>query len=126
MAIPCSVVHASDLYLLRYLSFFDEIFQDLHVTTACCLYCRIFFRISRRFHFVEKKSKTVEVSSISSSFTRLFFITRATVREAVFQHLEITFKCGLINRLFIPLAMFHFSRPLEQLEFVRSSNLPQK
>ena len=30
------------------------------------------------------------------------------------------------NRLFIPLAMFHFSRPLEKLEFVRCSNLPAK
>ena len=73
---------------------------------------------SRRFHFGEKKSKTVEVSSISSLFTRLFFIIRAIIREAVLQHLEITFTCGLINRPFIPLALFHFSRPLEQLEFV--------
>ena len=30
------------------------------------LYCRFFFRLSRRFHFVEKKSKTVEVSFNSS------------------------------------------------------------
>ena len=29
----------------------------------CRLYCRFLFRLSRRFHFVEKKSKTVEVSS---------------------------------------------------------------
>ena len=54
----------STLYLIRYLSFFDEIFQDVQVTTACCLHCRFFFRLSRRFHFVEKKSKTVEVSSM--------------------------------------------------------------
>ena len=31
-----------------------------------------------------------------------------------------------INRLFIPLAMFHFSRPLEKLEFVRCSNFLAK
>ena len=44
------------------------------------------------------------------------------LEKQYFQHLEITFKCCLINRPFIPLAMFHFSRPLEKLEFVRSSN----
>ena len=115
----------STLQLIRYLSFFDEIFQDVQVTTACCLHCRFSFRLSRRFHFVEKKSKTVEVSSCSSSSTRLFFITRATIREAVLEHLEITFLCCHSNRPFIPLALFHFSRPLEQLEFVRSSNFQQ-
>ena len=86
----------------------------------------LLFRLSRRFHFVEKKSKTVEVSSCSSLSTRLFFITRATIREAVLQHLEITFICCHSNRPFIPLALFHFSRPLEQLEFVRSSNFLAK
>ena len=65
---------------------------------AACLSCRFFFRLSRRFHFVEKKSKTVEVSFNSSLFTRLFFITRAIIREAVLQHLEITFTCCHINR----------------------------
>ena len=39
----CSVSHAVDLQIIRYLSFFDEIFQDVQVTTACCLYCRFFF-----------------------------------------------------------------------------------
>ena len=115
-----------ELHYIRYLSFFNEIFQDLHVTTACCLYCRIFFRISRRFHFVEKKSKTVEVSSNSSLLHDSFFIIRAIVREAVLQHLEITFICCRINRHLIPLALFHFSRPLEKLEFVRCSNFLAK
>ena len=54
-----------------------------------------------------------------------FFITRATIREAVLQHLEITYTCCHSNRLFIPLALFHFSRPLEQLEFVRSATPEQ-
>ena len=62
LAIPCSICRTGDLSSIRYLSFFNEIFQDLHVTTACCLSCRFHFRLSRRFHFVEKKSKTVEVS----------------------------------------------------------------
>ena len=49
LAIPCSVEHALMLYPIRYLSFFDDIFQDLHVTTACCLSSHFFFRLSRRF-----------------------------------------------------------------------------
>ena len=32
--------------------------------------------------------------------------------------------CGRINRLFIPPTLFLLSRPLEQLEFIRSSNFP--
>ena len=87
---------------------------------------RFCLRLSRRFHFVEKKSNTVEVSFISSLNAQLFYITRATIREAIFQHLEITFTCRLVNRPFIPLALFHFSRPLEELEFVRSSKLARK
>ena len=38
----------------------------------------------------------------SSLFTRLFFITRATIREAVLQHLEITFKCCRSQSSFHP------------------------
>ena len=86
-----AIFTSSDIFLSS-----NEIFQDVHVTTACCLYCRFFFRLSRRFHFVEKKSNTVEVSSYSSLFTRLFFITRAIIREAVLQHLEITFTAALL------------------------------
>ena len=83
LAVPCSDCHTGKLCRIRYLSFFNEIFHDVCATLSCCLMCRFFFRISRRFHFVDKKSKTVEVSSESSSFTRLCFITRAIVREAV-------------------------------------------
>ena len=83
LAMPRSSCHEEDLYCISYVSFFDEIFHDLYVTTACCLSCHFFFRLSRRFHFGEKKPKTVEVSFNSSMFTRLFFIIRAIVREAV-------------------------------------------
>ena len=31
MAKPCSTVHAVTLYHIRYLSFFNEIFQDVYV-----------------------------------------------------------------------------------------------
>ena len=50
------------------ISFFlqQDISRCLSDHFACCLYCRFFFRLSRRFHFAEKKSKTVEVSSSSS------------------------------------------------------------
>ena len=60
-AVHCSGCHTADLYSIRHLSFFNAIFHDVCVTLSCCLYCRFFLRLSRRFQFVEKKPKTVRV-----------------------------------------------------------------
>ena len=47
---------------------------------------------------------------------------RTLICDAILYHFQITLYCGVNNRPIIPLALFLLSRPLEQLEFIRSSN----
>ena len=57
-----------------------------------------------------------------STCTRLH-IDRTLICNAILHHFQITLFCGRINRPIIPLTIFLLSRPLEQLEFIRESNL---
>ena len=50
-------------------------------------------------------------------------IDRTLICNAILYHFQITLYCGRINRPYIPLTLFLLSRPLEQLEFIRLSNL---
>ena len=57
-----------------------------------------------------------------SIFTRVL-IDRKLIYNAILDHFQIALFYGRINRIFIPLTLFLLSRPLEQLEFIRPSNL---
>ena len=57
-----------------------------------------------------------------STCTRIL-IDRTLICHAILYHFQITLTCGHINRPIIPLTLFLLSRPLEQLEFIRFSNL---
>jgi hypothetical protein len=50
-------------------------------------------------------------------------IDRTLLCNAILDHFQITLYCGPINRPYIPVTLFLLSRPLEQLEFIRVSNL---
>merc|ERR1712070_278649 len=58
-----------------------------------------------------------------STFTR-YLIDRTLLCNTILYHFQITLFCGRINRPYTPLTLFLFSRPLEQLEFIRLSNSP--
>jgi len=60
--------------------------------------------------------------TVSGSFCTRPLIDRTLICNAILYYFQITFKCGPINRLIIPPTLFLLSRPLEQLEFIRSSN----
>ena len=49
-------------------------------------------------------------------------IDRTLICNAILYHFQITLFCGHLNRKFIPLTFFLLSSPLEQLEFIRTSN----
>ena len=49
-------------------------------------------------------------------------IDRTLLCNAILYHFQVTLTCGRINRLIIPFTLFLLSYPLEQLEFIRSSN----
>jgi hypothetical protein len=48
---------------------------------------------------------------------------RTLICNAILYHSQITLVCGRSNRPSIPRTLFLLSRPLEQLEFIRLSNL---
>ena len=60
---------------------------------------------------------TISGSKLTRSVTE-----RTLICDAILYHFQITFLCGHINRHIIPLTLFLLSYPLEQLEFIRSSN----
>ena len=83
-----STFTSSDIFLSS-----NEIFQDVHVTTPAACHCR-FFSVSREgFTLSKRNRRQSRCPLIAASSHDLFFITRATIREAVLQHLEITFIC---------------------------------
>jgi len=59
---------------------------------------------------------------IGSKCTRIR-TDRTLICNAILYHFQITLSCGHTKRLFIPLTLFLLSRPLEQLEFIRVSNV---
>ena len=65
----------------------------------------------------------LEMTVFGSTCTRIL-IDRTLICNAILYHFQITLICGRINRPIIPLTLFLLSRPLEQLEFIRLSNLP--
>ena len=60
--------------------------------------------------------------TVFGSLCTQILIDRTLICNAILYHFQITLFCGHINRPFIPLTFFLLSRPLEQLEFIRSSN----
>ena len=62
--------------------------------------------------------------TVSGSICTRHRIDRTLICNAILYHFQITFLCGHINRHIIPLTLFLLSYPLEQLEFIRVSNLP--
>ena len=61
--------------------------------------------------------------TVFGSFYTRPLTDRTLLCHAILYHFQITLFCGRKNRPFIPLTLFLFSRPLEQLEFIRLSNL---
>jgi len=51
-------------------------------------------------------------------------IHKTLICNTILKHFKITLFCGYSHRRYTPLTLFLFSRPLEQLEFIRSSNSP--
>ena len=88
----CSVLHAVT-FTIRYLSFFNKIFQDVHSDhSACCLSCRILFPSFAKVSLCRKEIEDSRGVLYKQQLVHdLFFITRATIRETVLQHLEITY-----------------------------------
>ena len=62
--------------------------------------------------------------TVSGSICTRILIDRTLICNAILYHFQITLFCGRFNRPSIQLTLFLLSRPLEQLEFIRSSNLP--
>ena len=60
---------------------------------------------------------------LGSTCTRKL-IDRTLICHAILYHFQIALFCGLNNRPSIPLTLFLLSRPLEQLEFIRTSSAP--
>ena len=61
------------------------------------------------------------MTTFGSICTRIC-IHRTLICNAILKHFKITILCGYSHRHYTPIALLLFSRPLEQLEFIRSSN----
>ena len=61
--------------------------------------------------------------TVSGSICTRPRIDRTLICNAILYHFQITLTCGRFNRQIIPLTLFLLSRPLEELEFIRLSNL---
>ena len=61
--------------------------------------------------------------TVSGSTCTRKLIDRTLICNAILYHFQITLTCGRFNRQIIPLTLFLLSRPLEELEFIRLSNL---
>jgi len=61
--------------------------------------------------------------TVSGGKLTRILIDRTCICHAILYHFQITLFCGRINRKSIPLTLFLLSYPLEQLEFIRFSNL---
>jgi len=92
----------------------NEIFEDIEMTISSRLSGSI--EIPRHFDFFVQVFEAFERTAPGSICTHQL-INRTLICDAILYHFHVTSICGRTERPFIPFALFHLSRPFEQLEF---------